>query len=399
MRNIYVIPEESGPYRHPFRFSLAGRLGTQLVFTKDELKDNSVLIIHRAFFSNPLYITVEQLEPLKNFSDFHILIYEDFSTPVNDLAERIIRLIQTCQLNSKCVWVQLPYSSELTKLKIKLEEHNIYGVNYVMINTYVRNTITKYDINVIDSIKQEVIPKKKFTVFSRRYDSSRLHFFSGLIANNLIDDFLYSFTHLKPEQLPPPHEFQTKDSLKEHPLIDHYYSESKEKIHNWINDLPYIIGTFDNLTDPYNLEVLKAFRKGSIHVSIETSIGYNSNVATECIMVTEKTYKALLMEVPFLILSHPNTLMLLKNEGFLTFDSIFDENYDSMEENVDRINSIINTISKINRMSHEDLTKKIQDVQNITKHNYNHLMNIFQRSVKNEQDLITKLNLVTNNSK
>lgn len=58
------------------------------------------------------------------------------------------------------------------------------------------------------------------------------------------------------------------------------------------------------------------------------------------IFCTEKTYKPLAFCHPFQIISNPNFLQSLKNDGFETFDNLFDESYDKIADIDEKIKII-----------------------------------------------------------
>jgi hypothetical protein len=64
------------------------------------------------------------------------------------------------------------------------------------------------------------------------------------------------------------------------------------------------------------------------------------------IFVTEKTYKAVATQ-PFIVVGRPGILSHLKEHGFKTFPNMFDESYDEIEDNVERLNYIINQVEKL----------------------------------------------------
>ena len=85
---------------------------------------------------------------------------------------------------------------------------------------------------------------------------------------------------------------------------------------------------------------------------------------------TEKTYKPIYMNHPFMIISNPGTLKKLSQWGFVTFDNIFRESYDNMVSIKEKVKIIKSNIKNINR-------EKRYDTETLArlKHNNRHFCN------------------------
>jgi len=70
---------------------------------------------------------------------------------------------------------------------------------------------------------------------------------------------------------------------------------------------------------------------------------------------TEKTFKAIYYELPFMVVGVPDTLKGLKSLGFETFPELFDERYDSPNTIEVRDGIYERNIEKIMSMSHSEL--------------------------------------------
>lgn len=91
-------------------------------------------------------------------------------------------------------------------------------------------------------------------------------------------------------------------------------------------------------------------------------------------MISEKTFKCVLLKVPFIRLGMPYSLKKFKSWGFKTFDGIlFDESYDNMENFYDRLTAILDQVESTLSMSFSELHERIQSpqVQEILDYNYN----------------------------
>ena len=81
------------------------------------------------------------------------------------------------------------------------------------------------------------------------------------------------------------------------------------------------------------------YDKSFCTVVAETTIDY--------LCVSEKTYKPIAYEHPFLIFSVPGHLEKLKEDGFVTFDNLFDESYDCEPDPAQRCKILAENLFRI----------------------------------------------------
>lgn len=102
------------------------------------------------------------------------------------------------------------------------------------------------------------------------------------------------------------------------------------------------------------------------------------NIITESVFnyphvyLSEKTFKGITAKRPFIILGPPGTLKELRNLGFRTFDSYFDESYDAIKDPADRMLAVYNEVTKICSKSIAELQKMLFDMQEDIEYNFNH---------------------------
>jgi hypothetical protein len=145
------------------------------------------------------------------------------------------------------------------------------------------------------------------------------------------------------------------------------------------------------------IETLQGFHTGNTFLKQNYLDSYFNIVTETCfedgqIFLTEKIIKPLLGLQPFLVVSSPNYLKKLKELGFKTFDSIWDESYDIILDNEDRLIKIFDLITKISKWSLEECEKKYKSVLDICIYNKKHLQTFWEidefdkilNSIKNE---------------
>jgi hypothetical protein len=130
-----------------------------------------------------------------------------------------------------------------------------------------------------------------------------------------------------------------------------------------------------------------------VMLTLETNDqGYSSH----CQQVSEKTYKAIQIGMPFILFtSRPGILKHLKSLGFKTFHPYIDESYDypTIQEKTedreilqkqyyDRFRKMIKEVHRICKMSQDELIQLWNQCQPIVQHNYNLLKSTDYKTIK-----------------
>lgn len=104
-------------------------------------------------------------------------------------------------------------------------------------------------------------------------------------------------------------------------------------------------------------------------IAVETSVGSTPGAPCD-LFVTEKTFKPIAFQHPFMVFAMKGTLEFLHINGFETYDHIFDESYDQLDFSENRLDIIYNNIKNFD-------TSKYQDplTEQKIKHNYNRFYN------------------------
>lgn len=88
--------------------------------------------------------------------------------------------------------------------------------------------------------------------------------------------------------------------------------------------------------------------------------------------LTEKTFKAIALEMPFVLVAPAHSLEYLKSYGFKTFDLIFDESYDSETNDLLRLEKAVKLLKDLDGLSHKERQQIHQACVPMVEHNYNH---------------------------
>ena len=84
--------------------------------------------------------------------------------------------------------------------------------------------------------------------------------------------------------------------------------------------------------------------------------------------VSEKTWKPIGLKMPFILLQQPFALRRLRDIGYRTFHTVWDESYDEITSIPDRFNAIMDLIETLNKR--EDFLDIMQECEEIVEHNF-----------------------------
>ena len=145
---------------------------------------------------------------------------------------------------------------------------------------------------------------------------------------------------------------------------------------------PNIVSTLESANFPWNmpnesghpmhscwLSLFEENAQSLIHVVTETSyFGRKWHL-------TEKTFKPICLQMPFVLVSNAGSLKYLRSYGFKTFDSIWDESYDDETNDLVRLEKIAVLLKQFDNMSATELQQMHVLCSHIVKHNYEHFYN------------------------
>ena len=88
--------------------------------------------------------------------------------------------------------------------------------------------------------------------------------------------------------------------------------------------------------------------------------------------LTEKTFKAIALEMPFVLVAPHHSLEYLRSYGFQTFSPYIDESYDLIEDPILRIEAVTAVLLEIQARSANAKIELQRNLLPIVEHNYNH---------------------------
>ena len=121
--------------------------------------------------------------------------------------------------------------------------------------------------------------------------------------------------------------------------------------------------SFEKVFDTLN--IVETFEKSLIHITFEAEILYSSPHQ----VLTEKVYRCVEAEMPFILFSHPNALKYYRYLGFKSFSPFINENYDTEKDPKKRISMILLEIKRLSEIPIDELTAEINKLKPIFEHN------------------------------
>lgn len=364
-------------------YSKTGKLWSQnpsyqnlLTLDKVDLTKNNVVYYHHPYDELiegvPLSECLDEinLNHLKTNKTVKLVHENDSETFDRSFALDVIKTIKNNNIDPSQLIVIVMDENH----KDFLEKH-VKGANIENLEIQVNNYLLK-EIQVVNS---KITPTKKFSSLSRNYRTWRLRFYTELLEKGILEkDFLYSFFNIWPYD-DPPKVYSSEE------LITGLSSTGKQDISNtvkeWIESCPHELSSDNNVRNKWSNATYNAIMSSNIHVIIETHYDqkefqtekhYDRLFAPSSI--TEKAYKPIACKKPFIAFSTPYWLEDLKNLGFKTFHPYINEDYDRIENNLERLNMIVNEIERISNLDDKQFYKLIKRCNSIVEHNYNLLL-------------------------
>lgn len=200
---------------------------------------------------------------------------------------------------------------------------------------------------------------KTYLCYNRHWNDNRQYFIYELWKKQLLEHGLVSLPAATIEQ---------RSYVKHHNYWKHWVSnmidvtDILDHVDDYLDSLPLILDnpTFENMAHQSNNS---HYKQTYLSVITETW-GTNSTV-----FFTEKTYKAIMAEHPFMIFSSQHFLRYLQGMGFKTYSHIIDESYDDEPVEGNRARLIASELKRISKMNVEQLAWFWQSSRSVAEHN------------------------------
>lgn len=230
-------------------------------------------------------------------------------------------------------------------------------------------------LKTLDTFWETDIPdKKRFLCLNNRGREHRAIFLSMLKVNGVLDNSYYSLIPGTPENknrvISGFHRALGDFVVQKSP---NYYKKINEWLsHEGLETLFKTLDTKSSVTGKNawapKAEILQYYNQTDISVITETQYFPNS-VNTYDLMFTEKVFRPIFLGHPFIVLSVPGYLEGLKQLGYRTFGNVFDESYDSIKDDIERMEAVATELERLNSLSNKDFAKLVRKTKNAVDHN------------------------------
>lgn len=250
-------------------------------------------------------------------------------------------------------------------------DHRMKIISYAssrdIFSTYLNSGTNEGKLPVEPEYDVNYVPEKLFLTWNRRYRRHRIYLGLLLEQLNLIDKTFISFPKYQEEN--SLETFDSRVAELDRPLAlwgYHGVTFSQDDVQKFSRRLPLVIDgetDINKMCEDFNATL--DFYQRSL-VSLITETNYDASETT----LTEKSFKPLLNKHPFIILGRPGVLKGLRDMGFKTFDKLWDESYDQIQDPGVRLAKIAETIKDIASWSPEKILEFKANVKPILEHNY-----------------------------
>ena len=250
-------------------------------------------------------------------------------------------------------------SSKILKRVIILCLHNVNHPNFIQFNAhqgeknYFHNSWDRVDESLVpkkDIPQSDVahLPKKHFLLLLQTYyeNPHRMLLVSLFEKAKLLDSSIVSvYNYAKDYNLALDRQYIYLDVPSK--VSDSMSFTSNEKVYN-------------------NIDIKDGMNNSCVNIVAEGDYTLNNSL-----YFTDKTLRNFVHKKPFILVGQPGQLEYIKQQGYKTFSSLFDESYDLEHDITKRFTMIIRQIVNLSKMSISSLEKKIAELDDILEFNKN----------------------------
>lgn len=215
-------------------------------------------------------------------------------------------------------------------------------------------------------VRQRTITKK-FITFNRITSNARVY--RSLLLNELINHGIADQGHISfSKDCPIGGNFA--DELTAHGpefgITDELITQAVANISNYSGELRIDFKQEVHIpNNSFHLTAIPESMESFLHIVTETCYWGRKK------HLTEKIFKPIAMRQPFVLIGCAHNLDYLKSYGFKTFDHWWDESYDQIEDDIERMHAIGQLLDDICKHDTNQLTEILHDMQEVLDHNYN----------------------------
>lgn len=294
------------------------------------------------------YTILEYRNNFKNFNEYFLKL---------KLSYKIFSTVLKFKYDNDVGYFAAQNAMTIEKLDGELLKNDYFEANY-------SNPKTKYFYSAVNSINTDRLHYYKFIDDNNLWDKNNLAFFSTYKNNEIGEGFNYSTIVYDYNR--------GKGGLIE--IDDSFIFKPKPFADEEFKTMEYSLLTNLNRYSDSLFEMVFE----TMYESCEGNI----------IQTSEKILKPFIQKKPFLTFSYTGIISELKELGFKTFDFIFSEEYDKLDDHTNRLYYVLDEYKTICNRDIEELTDIVKENYDILDHNYVNMKRLLN---KFKTDFITEI--------
>jgi hypothetical protein len=158
-----------------------------------------------------------------------------------------------------------------------------------------------------------------------------------------------------------------EDNYYDCALHNSYLAKCQSRVDQFITAGPFRVDDLDTLAhNTYNQNMTNLYSDSYFNIVLETMIDVDNSDGQ---FVTEKTFKPIFNNQFFVAVSSTDHLLHLRDLGYQTFGRCVDESYDSITNNQDRFNAVLDLTKSLIRSGLDNLQQLYIDLAPEIQHN------------------------------
>lgn len=226
--------------------------------------------------------------------------------------------------------------------------------------------------SILDTLQYKKYDKK-YLNFNRRWRIHRPIMVALLKCHGLLDKGYVSLGDSDMSETWTDSWWRMIDEVKTHTVIYEMFVKNKD----YILDTPKLyIDTTDLVTNRAWHDTDTDYLYNDTYFSlVSETMYYQARYHDSGRYLTEKVFKPITSEHPFLLITYPKTLPLLTQLGYKTYSPYINEDYDNEMDDYERMLTICKEVKRLCELDDDQLRVYLRGCKDIARHNLDTLMN------------------------